>query len=66
MITETLTWYDLPERLPDDDRTVVYEAPDSDEPIWLGYLDGDQWRSAEGVEIEGVVRWAEMPRGGLK
>lgn len=34
MTTEVLTWHDVTEQLPDDDSTVLYEAPDDDEPIW--------------------------------
>lgn len=65
MITETLTWYEVTERLPDDDTTVLVCVPGSDEPVWLGYFEDGQWYYAEAFEAEGVVRWAEMPGGGL-
>lgn len=64
MITETLTWHEVTERLPDDNRTVFFEAPALDEPVWLGWIEGSQWHEVSGLEIEGVVRWAEMPSGG--
>lgn len=66
MITETLTWHEVTERLPDDDVTVMICAPNLDEPIWLGWHDAGQWHDVSGMEIEGVVRWAEMPSGGLR
>lgn len=66
MITETLIWHEVTEQLPDDAKTVLYEAPESDEPVWLGYYQDGQWYEAGGFDIEGVVRWAEMPRGGLR
>lgn len=64
MITETLTWHEVTERLPDDDSTVLFEAPALDEPIWLGWHADGQWYEAGGCEIDGVVRWTQMPRGG--
>jgi hypothetical protein len=62
MLTETITWYAPAERLPDADLTVLVETRGCEEPIWLGALDGEQWRDVEGMPIE-VVRWADMPRG---
>lgn len=34
------------------------------EPIWPGYLDGEQWTLADGMPVNKVVRWAEMSKGG--
>lgn len=63
MITETLTWHEVTERLPDNDRTVLIFVPDSEEPVWLGYYQDGQWVYAEGFEAHDVVRWADKPRG---
>lgn len=65
MRTETLTFFSVHERLPDDGTTVIVEidpnTPHS-EPTWIGYLDGEQWRDVSGEPIT-VVEWAEMPKG---
>lgn len=59
---ETTTWHPVDTALPDTDTTVLIYAPDSDPPVWLGYLDGSIWFTAEGLEIA-VTAWAEMPEG---
>lgn len=62
MIRETLTWYEVDEKLPDDDTTVLVQIPSSEsDPVWPGWLCDGQWYSSDGFEIEGVQRWAEMP-----
>lgn len=67
MITETLTWYELHERMPDAEITVLIEVTDADatEPVWPGWFDGEVWRDALGDEVT-VIRWADMPKGGRK
>lgn len=65
MLVETITWHELHERLPDADLTVLIEAEDVDgDPVTQGYLDGEQWRLVDGMPIDKVLRWAEMPKGG--
>jgi hypothetical protein len=65
MLTETLTWWTPNERLPDAEVTVLLEVEDADgEPVWPGYLDGDEWKLADGMPVAKVRRWAEMPKGG--
>lgn len=65
MLTETLTWYEPAERMPDPDTTVMIEVEDVDgEPVWPGYFDGNEWRLADGMPIADVRRWADMPKGG--
>jgi hypothetical protein len=56
--------------LPDADTTVLVCAPGADEPVWLGYHDGETWVSVTGAmystedEISASVQaWAPMPRG---
>ncbi|MHC1762889.1 MAG: hypothetical protein AB9869_01095 [Verrucomicrobiia bacterium] len=45
---------------PDADITVLIACADGDEPVWLGYLDGDTWRTVEGDQVT-VSHWADMP-----
>jgi hypothetical protein len=63
--TEFLTWISTSVRLPDSDLTVNIALEGSDcGPTWLGFLDGDVWRSVDGAPVDGVVvAWAEMLMG---
>lgn len=60
---ELITWHDVGEQLPDADITVLVRTHGCEEPVWLGYLDGEVWRDVDGLEIT-VLRWADMPLGG--
>lgn len=61
--SEIVVWTLVGEGLPDADLTVnIMLSEDSDEPIWLGYLDDDQWRDIEGMPVD-VVAWAPMLKG---
>lgn len=61
--TETITWVSA-STPPDDEQTVLIYAPQEDDPIWLGYHDGDAWREASGGQVSTpVTHWAEMPKG---
>lgn len=62
MQSESITWRSVDDSLPDAERTVLVALLDSDEPVWLGYHDGDQWRDAEGFPVE-VSAWAPLPKG---
>lgn len=66
---ETIHWYsaDAP---PDVDTTVMIFAPGSDEPVWLGYFDGEDWFEIGGAMYgnaeelaDHVTAWAAMPSG---
>lgn len=49
-------------KLPDSDTTVLVFSPKADEPVWLGYHDGEAWRTAEGERYATPVdAWAEIP-----
>jgi Protein of unknown function (DUF551) len=69
-MNETITWHAVTESMPDSDTTIFVYAPGADEPVWLGYHDGEDWISVSGAiysndeEIaHAVTHWAEMPRG---
>jgi len=63
-------WTRCADDLPDSDLTVMIHHPDEDEPVWVGYLDGETWRTAEGVRVA-VTHWMPIPepprkKGGAK
>ena len=64
MAMELIRWVSVEDALPDADETVLIWAPGDDSP-WPGYLDGDQWRSADGFFLPPmrVTHWAAMPAG---
>jgi hypothetical protein len=61
-ITETIKWTPVAEALPDADLTVLIATLGCEEPTWLGYLDGEQWRDIDGSAVE-VTHWAELMQG---
>jgi hypothetical protein len=55
-------WSDVNDELPDDDITVLIAQDDANEPVWLGYRDGDFWRDVSGTAyINKVTHWADLP-----
>lgn len=60
---ELITWHEVAKDMPDADLTVLVRTHGSEEPVWLGFFDGEVWRDTDGQEIT-VVRWADMPVGG--
>jgi len=62
--SEIVVWTLVGEGMPDADLTVniMLNEEFSDEPIWLGYFDGELWRDVEGMPVD-VVAWAPMLRG---
>jgi hypothetical protein len=55
-------WIPITESLPDADLTVLVATDPAhhSEPVWLGYLDGDTWREANG-EPAFVTHWRALP-----
>ena len=61
-MTTTVNWNKASKELPDSDINVLIVVSDkSDEgEVWIGYHDGERWRSAAGGVV-GVSHWAELP-----
>lgn len=57
---ESDRWIDASAQLPDDDRAVLVHVVDVSDPVWLGYWDGESWRTVEGMRVE-VRHWREIP-----
>lgn len=62
---ETINWISVTDKLPDDDTTVLVNAPNTHEPVWLGWYEDGCWIGvdAEQYEDDRVVAWAAMPKG---
>ncbi|WP_198086637.1 hypothetical protein [Variovorax sp. E3] len=61
--SEVVVWTPVEDGLPDADLTVnIMLTAESDEPIWLGYYDGEMWRDIEGMPVD-VVAWSPMLKG---
>ena len=54
-------WRECADELPDTDETVLISSPTADEPVWLGFHDGDRWRNVDGQISPEVTHWAPMP-----
>jgi hypothetical protein len=68
LVSEQIEWVSALDELPDEGVTVLLFSQADGEPVWPGYFDeatahGYVWRSADGMEIENVTHWAEMPEG---
>lgn len=57
-----LDWTPVGDRLPDDDTTVMIALTDDDEPVWMGWHDGEGWHVAEGAPAD-VTHWKPIPEG---
>lgn len=67
---EQVNWTAVKDRMPDAETTVLVFAPAADDPVWLGYYDGEDWYCVDGAmygneeELPArVTAWAEMPGG---
>ena len=61
---ETVTWVDTLVAMPDDDLTVLIWSASSDQGVWIGYRDVDDWRFVDGARcLELVTHWAKLPEG---
>jgi DNA-binding transcriptional MocR family regulator len=55
-------WVDVRFDRPDVDTDVLIFAPGADPDVWVGYLDGETWRNADGTTAEfAVTHWRDLP-----
>jgi hypothetical protein len=52
-------WNPVSDGLPDSDITVQIACASGDEPVWLGYHDGECWLTVAG-DLVTVSHWTEM------
>ncbi|SNT33381.1 hypothetical protein SAMN06265795_12619 [Noviherbaspirillum humi] len=55
-------WHKLPDQLPDVDTTVMIYTPDANEPVWMGWFDGEIWREVGSARVY-PTHWAELLEG---
>ena len=62
---ENITWANAHETLPDDNTTILLFAPESNEPIWIGYHEDDSFYVDDGTAVPpgSVTYWANLPYG---
>jgi hypothetical protein len=53
-------WICCDDAMPDADEAVMIYHPAADEPVWLGFFDGDDWRDVGG-NLADVSHWRELP-----
>lgn len=56
-----IEWIDCELQMPDADMAVLIYAPRAEDPVWLGFFDGLNWRDVEAMTADGVTHWAELP-----
>ena len=51
-------------QLPDSDVTVLVFCPESVEPVWLGFYDGEDWRSIDSIrqQLRALLPQANLVR----
>ena len=54
-------WIKCCDQLPDSDTTVMTFEPDSCEPIWPGYHDGEKWQDISGGGDINPTHWMAFP-----
>lgn len=55
-------WKAVKDEMPAADETVLIHCPEADEPVWLGFFDGEAWRDVNAEPLT-VTHWAIMPEG---
>jgi hypothetical protein len=56
-------WIPVRNEMPDADLSVLIHNNDRhfSEPVWIGYYDGECWRSAAGEPVRRVTHWKHLP-----
>ncbi len=55
-----VNWIGVDEALPDSDTTVMVCIRGNDEPVWMGFHNGEVWLSVDAITID-VTHWADLP-----
>ena len=53
-------WKRCADEMPDSDSTVMIHHAEEDEPVWMGYHDGETWRMVDGTRCA-VSHWMPLP-----
>ena len=55
-------WKACKEELPDVDTTVMTYSPDSCDPVYPGFYDGEGWQCLDGMPMQmEVTHWMSFP-----
>ena len=55
-------WISVNDYLPDEDITVMTYLPDSNEPVWPGYIECGVWLDIDGIWTQNkVTHWQPFP-----
>ncbi|SNT28595.1 hypothetical protein SAMN06265795_12216 [Noviherbaspirillum humi] len=55
-------WHNVADQKPDVDTTVLIFNAGANEPVWLGWFDGEIWRYIDGMPAM-PSHWTEIPGG---
>lgn len=61
MLTETITWHSVADRLPDDEIAVLTAFEDGE--VLMGWHVDGGWIDSSGMPVSGVSHWSELPAG---
>lgn len=53
-------WIPVSKSMPDAEIAVLIACRDGDEPVWIGYHDGEIWRAADAMPVD-VTHWQHLP-----
>jgi hypothetical protein len=57
-----MSWIETAKEMPDDESTVLIYVEQHTEPVWMGYKDGDDWRTVDAELIQfPVTHWMPLP-----
>jgi len=64
-MSETITWVNADDSLPDSDIDVLIFSNNPTCPVWIGHHDGEKWRWSDSMAARPFVvsHWAEIPGG---
>ena len=55
-----MTWTAINEDVPDDEQIVIVHVEVQNDPVWIGYKQGQKWYTAEGFRVF-PTHWCELP-----